>query len=237
MIRSFHGRAAERLFDDQDVPRFRSFERAARRKLLLLHRAVSLQDLRVPPGNRLEDLKGDRQGQHSIRINDQWRICFVWRDGDAFDLRSPITTEGAHMVTRRLEPIHPGEILEEDFMRPLGLSANAIAKRIDVPVTRISEMVRGRRGVTADTALRLARFFGTSPELWLGLQAEYDLRVARREIGDSVESRIVPMKRAAGGSDEPGAASRWQVREQRMAYRAPAHGRPARDRRRIRRSS
>jgi proteic killer suppression protein len=86
VIRSFHGRAAERLFDDQDVPRFRSFERAARRKLLLLHRAVSLQDLRVPPGNRLEDLKGDRQGQHSIRINDQWRICFVWRDGDAFDV-------------------------------------------------------------------------------------------------------------------------------------------------------
>ncbi len=89
------------------------------------------------------------------------------------------------MATRRLEPIHPGEILEEDFMRPLGLSANALAKRVDVPVTRISEMVRGRRGMTADTALRLARFFGTSPELWLGLQAEYDLRVARREVGDS----------------------------------------------------
>ena len=58
----------------------------ARRKLLLLHRAASLQDLRVPPGNRLEELKGDRKGQHSIRINDQWRICFVWRDGDAFDV-------------------------------------------------------------------------------------------------------------------------------------------------------
>ena len=74
------------MFQDWDVPRYRAFERVARRKLLILHRAVTLQDLRVPPGNRLEELKGDRKGQHSIRVNDQWRICFVWRDGDAFDV-------------------------------------------------------------------------------------------------------------------------------------------------------
>jgi addiction module HigA family antidote len=140
------------------------------------------------------------------------------------------------MATRRLEPIHPGEILEEDFMRPLGLSANALARRIDVPVTRISEMVRGRRGITADTALRLARFFGTSPELWLGLQAEYDLRVARREVGDSVASRIVPLKRAAG-YDQRESDPRRQVGERLAAYRAPTGRRPTRDRRRIRRSS
>ena len=77
MIGLFRARDVEKLFDDEDVPRFRSFEQVARRKLLLLHRSVSLQDLRVPPGNRLEELKGDRKGQHSIRINDQWRICFV----------------------------------------------------------------------------------------------------------------------------------------------------------------
>ncbi len=71
------------------------------------------------------------------------------------------------MAAKRLEPIHPGEILEEEFMRPLGLSANALARRIDVPVTRISEIVRGKRGITADTALRLGRLFGTSSELWL----------------------------------------------------------------------
>jgi proteic killer suppression protein len=86
MIRSFRSRDVAQLFDDWDVPRFRTFERVARRKLLLLHRAGSLHDLRVPPGNRLEELKGNRKGQHSIRINDQWRICFVWRDGDAFDV-------------------------------------------------------------------------------------------------------------------------------------------------------
>ena len=141
------------------------------------------------------------------------------------------------MATRRLEPIHPGEILEEDFMLPLGLSANALAKRIDVPVTRISEMVRGRRGITADTALRLARFFGTSPELWLGLQAEYDLRVARREVGDSVASRIVPLKRSAGGYGQPASDRRRQVGERLAAYRASTGRSPTRDRRRIRRSS
>lgn len=66
--------------------RFRAIERAARRKLLYLHRARTLEDLKAPPGNRLELLRGDRKGQYSIRINDQWRICFAWRDGDAYDV-------------------------------------------------------------------------------------------------------------------------------------------------------
>jgi len=74
------------LFADEEVPRFRAFERIARRKLLLLHRAKLLDDLRVPPGNRLEALRGNRKGQYSIRINDQWRICFVWVQGDARDV-------------------------------------------------------------------------------------------------------------------------------------------------------
>ena len=86
MIRSFRSRETEALFTDRDVPRFRAFERIARRKLLYLHRARSLQDLMVPPGNRLEALKGDRKAQHSIRINDQWRVCFLWRSGDAYDV-------------------------------------------------------------------------------------------------------------------------------------------------------
>jgi len=74
------------LFADEEVPRFRAFERIARRKLLLLHRAKSLDDLRVPPGNRLEALRGNRKGEYSIRINDQWRICFMWAQGDARDV-------------------------------------------------------------------------------------------------------------------------------------------------------
>ena len=83
MIRSFRDAATARLFADEDVHRFRGIERQARRKLLFLDAAGRLNDLRQPPGNRLEALRGDRRGQHSIRINNQWRICFVWHDGGA----------------------------------------------------------------------------------------------------------------------------------------------------------
>jgi proteic killer suppression protein len=86
VIRSFRCRDTEALFRDQTVPRFRGIERVARRKLLYLYAAGRLEDLRVPPGNHLEALKADRVGRHSIRINDRWRICFAWRDGEAHDV-------------------------------------------------------------------------------------------------------------------------------------------------------
>ena len=86
MIKTFRDRNAGHLFDDRPVLRFAKIERIVLRKLLYLHRARDLMDLRVPPGNRLEALKGNRKGQHSIRVNDQWRICFRWRDGDAYDV-------------------------------------------------------------------------------------------------------------------------------------------------------
>ena len=86
MIKSFRSPEAEALFNDHLVARFRAIERPARRKLLYLSQARTLQDLLVPPGNRLEVLKGDRRGQHSIRVNDQWRICFRWSEGHAYDV-------------------------------------------------------------------------------------------------------------------------------------------------------
>jgi proteic killer suppression protein len=86
VIRSFADRDTERLHHRESVSRFRSFERIALRKLRMLDAAVNLGDLRSPPGNRLEKLKGDREGQWSIRINDQWRVCFRWEGGDAFDV-------------------------------------------------------------------------------------------------------------------------------------------------------
>ncbi len=86
MIRSFTCTDTEVLFNSQTVPRFRSIERLARRKLLQLHAATELASLRVPPGNQLEPLKGERLGQYSIRINDQWRICFVWHDDGAYQV-------------------------------------------------------------------------------------------------------------------------------------------------------
>ncbi|MGH8603814.1 MAG: type II toxin-antitoxin system RelE/ParE family toxin [Gammaproteobacteria bacterium] len=86
MIKSFRCSDTEALFSDRLIARFKAIERPARRKLLYLHRARTLQDLMQPPGNRLEPLHGDRQGQYSIRINDRWRICFKWVDGDAYEV-------------------------------------------------------------------------------------------------------------------------------------------------------
>ncbi len=91
-----------------------------------------------------------------------------------------------------LPPIHPGEVLREEVLKPLGLSANALARELRVPVTRIAEILRERRTVTADTALRLARFLGTTPEYWLRLQAAYDLRIAERETGRRIAREIEP---------------------------------------------
>jgi addiction module HigA family antidote len=143
------------------------------------------------------------------------------------------------MTTNRLEPIHPGEILEEEFIRPLGLSANALAKALDVPVTRVSDILRGRRGITADTALRFGRFFGTSPDLWLGLQSEYDLRVARRDFGESIESHVLPLKGAVGRyeNNSRSASGNSRVREALSMYGPGRVTRRTLDRRRTRRSS
>lgn len=96
------------------------------------------------------------------------------------------------MKAKELDPIHPGEILREEFMVPLGLSANALAMALRVPVTRVSEIARGRRSISPDTALRLARYFGTSADLWLGLQSEFDLRRARRELQARIERDVQP---------------------------------------------
>jgi antitoxin HigA-1 len=92
-----------------------------------------------------------------------------------------------------LDPIHPGEILLEDFLNPMEISINKLAREIDVPPGRISTIVNGKRSITADTALRLGVYFGMSPELWLNLQADYDLRITRRKT----KLHITPLKLAA----------------------------------------
>ena len=97
-------------------------------------------------------------------------------------------------MTQMLAPITPGEILLEEFLIPLGVSQNQLARDIDVPVSRISAIVKGERAITADTALRLAAFFGSSPEMWMNLQSEYDLRVAKRTNGDLIGARVRPMQ-------------------------------------------
>jgi addiction module HigA family antidote len=93
-------------------------------------------------------------------------------------------------MARRLKPVHPGEVLMEEFLKPMGLSQNRLAVAIGVHARRINEIVLEKRGVTADTALRLARFFGTSPEFWLGLQKDYELDVAEDELGDRLQREV-----------------------------------------------
>lgn len=90
----------------------------------------------------------------------------------------------------RLPPVHPGEVLLEDFMRPLGLSRSRLAAELGVPAHRVGEMVRGQRAISADTALRLARYFGTSAELWLRLQVDYDLEVAKAADGEQIRRAV-----------------------------------------------
>ena len=93
-------------------------------------------------------------------------------------------------MSEKLELIPPGEILLEEFMKPLGVSQNRLSRDINVPVGRINDIVHGRRSITANTALRLAKFFGTTPEFWLGLQAEYDLRRAKREFWPKEQDKV-----------------------------------------------
>jgi addiction module HigA family antidote len=95
-------------------------------------------------------------------------------------------------VPKLLSPIHPGETIREDVLVPLDMSVNQLAKALAVDASRLNEIVRGRRGITADTALRLGRFLGTSAEFWVGLQADYDLRMARREKLRRIEREVQP---------------------------------------------
>ncbi len=97
------------------------------------------------------------------------------------------------MKTTKLPPIHPGEILREEFMKSRALSQNALARALNVPPRRINEIILEKRAITADTALRFARFVGTSAEMWAGLQADYDLRRARYEKAQTIEREVEPL--------------------------------------------
>ena len=140
----------------------------------------------------------------------EWRVCFAWREGDAWNVEIVDYHWGIHMsisredvdrravdyadVTsgRRLPPVHPGRFLRDEFLEPLDLSVYALARALNVPRPRLNDVVRGRRSVTTDTALRLARYFGTSPEFWINLQARYDLDVAERALRRTIDNQVKP---------------------------------------------
>jgi len=101
-------------------------------------------------------------------------------------------------MTKKLKPVHPGEILKEEFMVPLGLSMSKMAMDLRVPVTRIADIVNERRGITADTALRFARYFKNTAAFWMNLQSRYDLEVAEDKLADKVERDVQPLEVVSG---------------------------------------
>lgn len=101
------------------------------------------------------------------------------------------------MTNNKMRAIHPGEILREEFLAPLGMSANALSMALRVPAPRVNDIVRERRAITPDTALRLARYFDTTPEFWLNLQTTYDLKQAEQALGHTIRQEVSPMAVAA----------------------------------------
>jgi addiction module HigA family antidote len=208
MIASFRDAETWRLFEKRKSRRFAGIATVALRKLDQLKAAKSLDDLRTPPANRLESLKGNRHGQHSIRINDQYRVCFIWRRDGAHEVEivdyHQVVFRGFMTIKRprggwEIEGVttHPGEMLLQEFLIPLSISQNQLALDIRVPATRIGQIVKGNRSITSDTALRLSRYFGNSPEFWLNLQQMYDLSKARQESAGRIHEEVRPLRRTA----------------------------------------
>lgn len=100
-------------------------------------------------------------------------------------------------MSEKLPNVHPGEVLLEEFLKPMGISQNRLAREITVPPRRVNEIVLGKRAITPDTAIRLARYFGTSERFWLGLQMDFDLEEARNEISDRLDQEVKPVASAA----------------------------------------
>jgi addiction module HigA family antidote len=197
-IVSFRCRDTRAAFEGRGNRRFATFARVLERKLAMLDAATVLDDLRVPPANHLEALKGDRAGQHSIRVNDQFRLCLSGRPMGPPRSNAWTTIEVRRMTMKPkngMRPVHPGEVLREEFLVPLEVSANRLAQALDIPTNRITEIVGERRNVTADTALRLARALGTTPDFWMNLQKTFELRTAEIESGAEI-SKIKRLRTA-----------------------------------------
>jgi addiction module HigA family antidote len=179
MIRGFIDSEAELIWSGRRSRKLPpDIQNVALRKLRLLNQAQVLNDLRVPPGNRLEALRADRQGQHSIRSTINGVSALYGKREDHRMSKSSTTTPRSGLLSNP----HPGEILLEEFLKPMDLSQNALARAVHVAPRRINEIVLGKRDITADTDLRLARYFGVSEGFFLGLQMDYDLMQRRREI-------------------------------------------------------
>jgi antitoxin HigA-1 len=180
MIQGFADSEAELIWSGRRSRKLPAdIQNVALRKLRILNQARTLGDLRVSPGNRLEVLRADCQGAgiRSGSMISGASVLYGMREDRRMSKSSTITSRSG-----LLQNPHPGEILLEEFLKPMGLSQNALARAVHVAPRRINEIVLGKRDVTADTDLRLARYFGVSEGFFLGLQMDFDLMQRRREI-------------------------------------------------------
>jgi addiction module HigA family antidote len=198
MIRSFRDSLTRRVFERQRIPRLGpEVQRQAHRKLLLLDASSALEDLRSRRGtdwNASEATAPDSTASEST-ANGEFASSGALTD--RMKSRSATTTRRLSMPRRAHPPIHPGEILETEYLEPLELSQYRLAKELSVPARRINEIVHGTRAISADTALRLARYFGTTDEFWLNLQMRYDLEVERDRLGPRLRKEVAVLERAS----------------------------------------
>jgi addiction module HigA family antidote len=192
VIKSFADKETEKIWDgiqSRKLPN--EIQNVARRKLRMINNAQNVVDLRIPPANHLEKLSGNLSEFYSIRINNQWRIIFKWQNDTAFEVQIVDCRLSLKIkVMANLKNIHPGEVLKEEFLEPLGITAYRLSKETFIPQTRVSEILKGNRRITADTALRLSRYFGTSAKFWLGLQDDYDLEeenISKKETFENIK--------------------------------------------------
>ena len=198
MIKTFRCKETERLYSERlSSKRFRSFADTAYRKLIQLDEAGQLRDLQGIPGNRLEKLRAIVGGSTASGLISSGGFASDGSRETAMTLKLLTTTRKKGRAPRKISPVHPGEILREDVLKPLGMSVNKLALSLAVPATRMAEIVNGRRAITPDTALRLARFLGTTPEFWVRLQSRYELELAKEKFSATIERTVRPYEAMA----------------------------------------
>jgi len=138
--------------------------------------------------------------------------------------KSLTTTRAAQRAGEKLEPVHPGEVLLEEFLKPMEISQYRLAKDISVPPRRINEIILHKRSVTADTALRLGRYFGTSEQFWLNLQSEYDLDVERDRLGDRLDAEVAAIREPPHAGNERDSRVSPRISAMRHSAKASSRG-------------
>jgi addiction module HigA family antidote len=184
MIISFRDKRTRAFFEGERVQAFQGFERQAILRLDRLHAADRLMALNTP-GNRLEGLRGIAKASTASASMINGGFALNGRKVPLGRLTRKLRITIRRLTMTRLL-IHPGEHLADE-LKALGMSANELAKELGVPTNRITQIIRGKRGITGDTALRLGRWFGTGPDIWMNLQKNYELRLAAQEIGDALQ--------------------------------------------------